>query len=268
MHREHQENHEHQAGHEVHIHLPHNALQRELVTHLPLSVGSVAIGLVLAGLICFLTPDSADLAGGAADGPALTNAHNHDEEPHEHGGESEHDHSAGFLPLFHLFHPMHMFFSAAATTAMFRRYDRRIVRAIVVGLAGSIVVCGFSDILMPHASLYVLNKHLPLHICVLEHPALVLPFAAIGVGIGLLAAVGVSQSTFFSHSLHVFASTMASLFYMISAYGRLGWIDEIGYMFFFVIIAVMVPCCISDIIFPVAMSKPAREAYAGSSCCH
>jgi hypothetical protein len=83
-----------------------------------------------------------------------------------------------------------------------------------------------------------------------------------------LAAVGVSQSTFFSHSLHVFASTMASIFYMVHAYGRIGWIDEIGYMFFFVIVAVMVPCCFSDIIFPVAMSKPAREKYAGASCCH
>lgn len=268
MHQEHDEKHQYQAGHEVHIHLPHNALQRELVTHLPLSVGSVAIGLVLAGLICFLTPDSGELLHGSTEQAVVDDDHGHDHDHDHDHGHDEHDHSAGFLPLFHLFHPMHMFFSAAATTAMFRRYDRRIGRAMMVGLAGAIVVCGVSDILVPHASLYVLDKHLPLHVCVVEHPALVLPFAAIGVAIGLLAAVGVSQSTFFSHSLHVFASTMASLFYMIHAYGRLAWIDELGYMFFFVIVAVMVPCCISDIIFPVAMSKPARKAYAGSSCCH
>ena len=36
----------------------------------------------------------------------------------------------------------------------------------------------------------------------------------------------------------------------------------------FVLLAVMVPCCMSDIVFPIAMSKPAREGYSQESCCH
>ena len=170
--------------------------------------------------------------------------------------------------MFHLFHPLHMFFSAAATTAMFWRYERRAIKAILVGLIGAIGVCGTSDILMPHVSLQLLGKTFPLHICIIEHPGLVLPFAIVGVVVGLLAAMGVAKSTIFSHSIHVFVSTMASIFYMIQGYGRLGWIDDLGWIFCFVVLAVMVPCCFSDIIFPLAMSTKARKAHAQKACCH
>ena len=293
--------HQHEDGREVHIHQPQSALRKELITHVPFSVASVALGLVLTGIICFLTPISVpgegavaalhDHAEDATDvQPAVMHDHDHDHDhaventhdhaeadtrEHDHSAPAEadahehhHDHHAGFQPMFHLFHPLHMFFSATATTAMFWRYDRRVIRAIIVGMIGAIFICGISDILMPHASLLILGIHWPLHICVIDHPGLVLPFAFIGVAVGLLAAQGVTRSTIFSHSLHVFASTMASIFYMVNAYGRLGWIDDLGWIFFFVILAVMVPCCLSDIVFPVAMSRKARDAYAETACCH
>jgi len=162
-----------------------------------------------------------------------------------------------------------MFFSAAATTAMFFRYERRVLKAIIIGIIGAIGVCGVSDIVMPHVSLLILGVQPPWHICILEHPMLVLPFALIGVAVGLGASLGVTRSTLFSHSLHVFASTMASIFYMVGPLGMLAWIDELGMVFLFVALAVMIPCCVSDIIFPLLMTAAGRARYGseGHSCC-
>ena len=308
--------HEHDAGHEVHAHTPGSALKNELISHLPLSVASAAMGLVFAGIICFFALQFPELGDelqkpetvaevahthtpahehdhNSVDHKAASTEHEHDHgttstqtyEPekeshthnhtatcshgHEHGaGEHDHCHEGRFKPLFHLFHPLHMLFSAAATTAMFWAYDRRVIRAIIVGLIGAIGVCGLSDIFVPHLSLMILGHDIPLHICVIDHPGMVLPFAAIGILLGLCAAIGVSKSTFYSHSLHVFVSTMASIFYMVDGYNGLSWINQLGVFFFFVVIAVVFPCCLSDIVFPIAMSKSAREQHARSACCH
>jgi len=249
------------------------SLHQELVHHLPFSVSAVAIGLTLAGVICFLTP--LEVGRPAADAPV---EHAHTEHAHtehvsgEHSDSCGHDHGGHdnpFMDLFHLFHPVHMLFSAAATTAMFWRYERRILKAVIVGLIGAIGVCGLSDIVMPHISLSMLGKSVPWHICVLEHPQMVLSFAAVGVLVGLAASAGVARSTFFSHSLHVFSSTMASIFYLIGPFGRLGWIDSVGVVFLFVIVAVMVPCCLSDIVFPMLLAKRARERHGQDEhACH
>ncbi|MEE9294676.1 MAG: hypothetical protein V3W34_06930 [Phycisphaerae bacterium] len=212
-----------------------SALRTELLEHAPFSVSSVAIGLVFAGLLCYIAPVSQELVPSGQD----------------HAGHSGYH-------LFHLFHPVHMFFSAAATTAMFWRYDHRVFKAVLVGLTGAIVVCGVSDILLPHFSLIFMGRRAPLHICVVENPELVLPFAVMGMLVGLGAAGTVAGSTLFSHSLHVLASTMASIFYLIAPFGRVEWFSNAGRIFIFVTIAVMVPCCLSDIVFPLLMTKQAR----------
>jgi hypothetical protein len=252
-----------------------SALTIELAHHLPFSVSSVAIGLTFAGIICFVTPAGPAFAP-VADHPEHARVENH--EPAREGSvlpehaspqaeiSAAHDHHAHdnpFLSLFHLFHPMHMLFSAAATTAMFWRYERRVLKAMIIGIIGAVGVCGVSDIVIPQLSLSILGKSLPWHICLIQHPQLVLPFAAVGVIIGLTAAQSVSRSTFLWHSLHVFSSTMASIFYLIGPFGRLGWIDSIGIVFVFIVVAVMVPCCFSDIGFPLLLVRSAREKYQG-----
>lgn len=217
-----------------------SALRVELLEHMPFSVSSVAIGLTFAGLICYLRPEAAG---------------------HDHHGVPTHT-------LFHLFHPAHMFFSAAATTAMFSRYDRKPLKAAVIGLIGAIGVCGISDIGVPHLALLMMDKHVEPHICIIQNPWLVLPFAVTGVFVGLAAAGGVTRSTLFSHALHVLTSTAASIFYLIAPLDPLGWIDDLGRMFIFVIVAVMVPCCLSDIVFPLLMAKSARAQATAEHCCH
>ncbi len=207
-----------------------SALQVELMEHLPFSVSAVTLGLAFAGLLCYLTPD-------------------------DRGGQGE---ESGLYTLFHLFHPMHMFFSAAATSAMFWRYDRSVFKSIVIGLIGSIGICGVSDIVFPQCARAIMGIDAPWHICVVEHPGLVLPFAGVGVLVGISAARGVQGSTLFSHGLHVLASTAASILYFIAPLSRLGWIDEIGSIFIIIVIAVMIPCCLSDIVFPLMMTREAR----------
>ncbi len=221
-----------------------SALVVELREHVPFSVSAVAIGLIAAGTICVM-----GFAGEAETGGA-------------HTAGDGHDHGANPAQLFfHLFHPAHMLFSAVATTAMFSRYDRNVPKAVAIGLLGAIGVCGVSDIVIPHLSLWILQTPTEWHICAAEHPGLSIPFAVIGVAVGLAASAGVMRSTIISHSLHVFASTMASIFYMVGPLGIVAWIDDLGKVFLFVVLAVVVPCCLSDIVFPLLMTRSARERY-------
>jgi hypothetical protein len=254
------------------------ALYEELVHHLPFSVSAVAIGLTVAGIICFLTPveraigpDAEDATGagvveqlGGREDSGASDRAGHDHEASEGGGHGGLVNP--FQGLFHLFHPVHMLFSAAATTAMFWRYERRVLKAVLIGLAGAVGVCGLSDIVMPHVSLMLLGKFVAWHICLVENPQMVLTFAVVGVGVGLAASAGVQHSTFFSHSLHVFSSTMASIFYLVGPFGGIAWIDSVGIVFLFVIVAVAVPCCLSDIVFPLFLAGGAHERYRGEHC--
>jgi hypothetical protein len=231
-----------------------SALLVELREHVPFSVTAVALGLMAAGAICIL-------GSGLMDGGFDEAIHDHAlPKADDHG---DHAHGPVFAQLFfHLFHPAHMLFSAVATTAMFCRYDRSAIKAVIVGMVGAIGVCGASDILMPHVSLMVLGIKTPWHICVIEHPTMVLPYAVIGVIVGMVASGGVIRSTLISHSLHVLASSMASIFYMVGPLGLVAWIDRVGQVFVFVVLAVMVPCCLSDIVFPLLMSRAGRSKYA------
>ncbi len=160
----------------------------------------------------------------------------------------------GFTPaareLFHLFHPVHMLLSATATTAIFWKHERRLWKAVTVGFLGSVLICGFSDIIFPFLGGRLLGVPMHLHICVLEHPLNVLPFAAVGIFAGLIAAASIPRATVFSHTSHVFISSMASVFYIVS-YGLENWMGLISGVFAVIILAVVIPCCISDIVIPL-----------------
>jgi hypothetical protein len=62
--------------------------------------------------------------------------------------------------------------------------------------------------------------------------------------------------------MHVFVSTMASIFYLIGPFGRFEWIHELGWVFLFICVAVMIPCCLSDIVYPLLFTRKAREEYS------
>jgi len=82
------------------------------------------------------------------------------------------------------------------------------------------------------------------------------PFTIFGILFGLVSAdvVHGRGSTIFSHSSHVFISTMATMFYLI-AFGHMEWIHHIPEIFLIIFLGVIIPCCTSDIIFPLLLSK-------------
>ncbi|UCF79675.1 MAG: hypothetical protein JSW03_05395 [Candidatus Eiseniibacteriota bacterium] len=223
---------------------------REFTHHFPFSLFSASLGLLVVGLITAVVIGS----GGGELAPADT-------------GEAH-----GVLPdvfgrLFHVFHPVHILFSAIATTAMFWRFDRKLFKAVAIGLLGSLGVCGVSDILIPFVGGMLSGREMHLHLCVVEHASLVLPFAALGVVVGIIAARVLTErrSTVFSHSSHVLVSTMASLLYLVS-FGFTNWMESILAVLAIVVIAVLIPCCTSDIVFPLLVASP--EAAEHTCCAH
>ena len=248
------------------------ALWGELKSHLPYSVFATAGGIILVGLMLYaaliISPAyPATKHAEAHEATHETNEHEHDHEHADapsgcpvHGGTHEQVMHGGEVMAqashvtFHVFHPIHMLFSAVATTAMFWRYERKLLKAVIVGLVGSLGVCSVSDVFMPFLSGMILGaKGMSFHWCLVQHPMLILPFAVVGVAVGLIAADAVRHSTYFSHSAHVAVSSAASIMYLVS-FGLTNWAEQLGSVFILMVLAVLIPCCFSDIIFPLLVA--------------
>ncbi len=194
----------------------------ELAHHLPYSIFGVTVGIIAMGVLTFFA--------------TLMKA----EDMLPHASEE----------LFHVFHPAHVLFSAVATTAMFWKHEKNMIKAIIIGFLGSITICGISDVFFPFAGGLILGQEMHLHVCILEEPGLVLPFAVVGVIAGLAVTKSFEKSTEYSHSAHVFISSAASILYLLS-YGLQDWTHAVGGVFLVTIFAVMIPCCASDIALPI-----------------
>ena len=205
---------------------------RELAAHLPYSIFGVVIGIMSLGVLTFVAIilDSEHLLPKAAQ------------------------------ELFHVVHPVHILLSAIVTTAMFWKHEKHFFKTLFIGFVGSILICGMSDILLPYIGGKILGTEMHLHLCILEHPQIVLPFALIGVLTGFLVPSAIEKSTEYSHSMHVLVSSMASILYLIS-YGLTEWIHLAGGVFLVTIIAVMLPCCLSDIVFPLSFVHDKKSRY-------
>jgi hypothetical protein len=154
---------------------------------------------------------------------------------------------------FHVLHPMHICLSAIATTSVFWHYERRLAKALAVGFLGTVIPCGMSDYIFPCIGGRMLGQAMELHICLIDHPTLVLPFLLVGIVCGLLFEERMAGGSVFSHGAHVFVSSLASLLYLV-AFGFTGWLADVRMVFpvfLVVVIAVWIPCCISDIVVPI-----------------
>jgi len=199
---------------------------RELAGHLPFSVAGVAVGVALVWT----------LQGVAASG----------NDP---------------LWAFHPLHSVHVLLSAAATAAVFRGRGGTAVRSAAVGAVGALGVCAVSDVFLPHLSSLLMGSSIRMHVCLLEEPALVLSFCAAGLAAGIAAASATKLAGLASHTLHVVVSAGASAWYIAAAVGD-GWLGVPAFLF--VLAAVALPCCLSDIVFP--MCVPCRTCRAVSPC--
>ena len=158
---------------------------------------------------------------------------------------------------FHLFHPLHICLSAIATTSLFWRHERHLVRAILVGAFGTIIPCGLSDYVFPYLGGRLLGQPMQLHMCIIDHPQLFFPFLGLGILGGFWAEERLTGSHLFSHAAHVFVSSAASLLYLVS-FGFTSWMIDVRLVFptlLIIVLAVWVPCCISDIAVPMATAR-------------
>lgn len=150
---------------------------------------------------------------------------------------------SGFL--FDVFHPAHVVLSAMVTTAIYRKHVKNIVIAVIVGYVGSIGIATLSDIVFPYLGGELLGAHMHFHVGFVEEWWLVNPLAVLGIIFGLFR-----PNTKLPHSAHVLVSTWASLFYLVT-FGTANWLGMLPQIFVILFVAVWVPCCLSDIVFPL-----------------
>jgi len=150
---------------------------------------------------------------------------------------------------FYILHPLHVILSALVTTAMYKLHTRgKSWIAILIGYTGSIGIATLSDAIIPYIGAYLLGIKIPF----------IIPFIA-KWWINLLALIGIiigflKPTTKFPHSGHVLLSTWASLFFIIQHQVTIaGWMFP--FIFLFLFLAVWLPCCMSDIIYPLLFIK-------------
>ncbi len=152
---------------------------------------------------------------------------------------------AALEPLFEAAHSAHVLLSAVATSGMLRRYGKGAVRCVVVGYLGAIASGTLSDSVFPCLGGRLVGADMRLHVAFVEHWWLINPLALTGAVAALLWS-----HTKVPHGGHVLLSTWASLFYL-TAYGQAAWLRLWPLVLVVLFVAVWVPCCVSDIVFPL-----------------
>jgi len=168
--------------------------------------------------------------------------------------------------LFYTFHPLHVIFSAMVTTAIFRKHEnRKLWMVVLVGYIGSIGIATLSDAVIPFLEGKSLQIDMEFHLPFISTE--IMPYfnvpgwviinsaAVIGIAIGYF-----KFATRLPHLVHVLLSTWASLF-GFTAFGTADWLPLLPIIFVFLFLAVWIPCCVSDIVFPLLWVKgePAHQ---------
>jgi len=168
--------------------------------------------------------------------------------------------------IFYILHPIHVVLSALVTASMYelhecKRISSKCIRGkcnfwtlLLIGYVGSIGVATLSDSIIPYLGEVILKMpNRGIHIGFIEKWWLINPLAVVGVTIAYFR-----PSTKFPHAGHVLLSTWASLFHIIMAIG--GVLHWFGYIivFLFLFLAVWLPCCLSDIVFPLLFVKDTK----------
>jgi len=168
--------------------------------------------------------------------------------------------------VFYILHPAHVFLSALTTSAMYKLHTHLPKKHIkcnlwilfLIGYLGTIGPATLSDSIIPYLGEILLKMpKRQIHLGFIEEWWLINPSALLGITIAYLR-----PKTKFPHAGHVLVSTWASLFHIIMAIGKS--LNFISYLtiFVFLFLAVWLPCCFSDIIFPLLFVKEEGQKYA------
>lgn len=163
--------------------------------------------------------------------------------------------------IFYVLHPIHVFLSALVTAAIYELHTCRPGKNIIgkcnlwlllfIGYVGSVGIATMSDSIIPYLGEILLNMpNRGIHLGFIEKWWLVNPLAVLGIIVAYL-----KPATKFPHAGHVLISTWASLFHILMAVGNK--LDFFSYIIIliFLFLAVWLPCCISDFIFPLLFVK-------------
>jgi len=210
-----------------------HSLLTELMCHLPFAMVAVAACLAVLSFLTYFSLGS----------PETANA-------------------KGADILFHSFHFMHILFSATGTLITYYRFSKGLIRGIFVGIFSSITFCTMSDAIMPYLAGKILGVDMEFHVCFLTEWGNIIPFLVAGlisgVVIGKYHKTNLHFYSLSSHSLHILVSSFASTFYLV-ARGFANWYAQIGAVFVFLVIAVVVPCIMSDIVTPMTFARVEKK---------
>ena len=209
---------------------------KELVAHLPYAIFSVAFALVILSFTSFFMITQEN-------GPLVVK---------------------GTKILFHSFHFMHLVFAATGTIITYFRFSRGFIKAIIIGTLCPAIFCMMSDVLLPYLGASMLGVTMKLHICFVTDISQVIPFLCIGILNGYVMSRHRTSMqpmySVFSHSIHTLVSSLASTFYLVS-HGFVNWYEHIGFVFVFLIIAVVLPCSMSDVVVPILFARSHDHEY-------
>ncbi len=154
--------------------------------------------------------------------------------------------------VFFILHPAHVFFSAIVTTTLWVKYqNKNILWAILIGYTGAIGIATLSDSIIPYLGEQLLNlPHSEPHIGFIDKPLITNIPAFVGIIVGYW-----NGTTKIPHAGHVLISTWASLFHVIMAVGASLTFLQLIVIVVFLFLAVWLPCCTSDIVYPLVFTK-------------
>jgi hypothetical protein len=198
----------------------------------------------------------------------------------------------GLWGLFAFFHPTHVTLSAMVTASMFKLRSKRthIITILLIGYFGSVGVATLSDIIIPHFGAEVFGLNIPteaeihhhaettgsadkmhdaqtphserMHFGFIEEWYLVNPAAFLGIFIAYFW-----PHTKFPHAGHILISTWASAAYLMMDMGTAMGLSSAASVFVTLFLSVWLPCCLSDIVFPLLFIKSNVELTGSCPVC-
>lgn len=243
--------HGHHGHHHNHASLPSGSLKtlikQELLMHLPYAIFSVAIGMIIVSFMNYFSWGTVAKAAKHVHTACSSHSHNH----------ADTSSGAAYM-LFHCFHFLHLLFAASGTMITFFRFSKNLLLGIIVGTFGPAFFCLLSDAILPYLGGRLLGVDMEFHICFLTELHNVLPFLGMGILNGILLSghhsAVLDMFSVSSHFIHILISSLASLFFLFS-HGFTQWDQSMGFIFLFLIFAVVVPCTFSDFIVPVYFAR-------------
>lgn len=160
--------------------------------------------------------------------------------------------------VFYTLHPIHVVLSALVTASMYELHGCGVVKRkcsiwglLAIGYVGSVGIATLSDSVIPYIGEMLLRMpNRGMHIGFIEKWWLVNPLAVLGVALAYFY-----PKTKLPHTGHVLLSTWTSLFHIMMARGdAIGLLSYVA-IFVFLFLAVWIPCCLSDIVFPLLFVK-------------